>query len=127
MSNYVVKRRARRTLSEGGEASLHLLNSPTEEDEATLKAHLLDLNPSERMHQELDEASRSLALLTESLDTEFRRPPPAAAAAAGGRDSLAEVSAAEVKRRSRTLSGKALNRLAISSTLSTSEPGVAVM
>ena len=89
---------------------MRLLHSPTEEDEMTLHSHLQEINHSERMQQELDEASKTLAQLTESLDTEFIR------------NSVVEA-AGDVTRRSRTLSSKAMNRLGISSTLSTSEPG----
>lgn len=91
----MVRRRSHRTLSEGGES----LHSVTGEEEDTIK----DVHYSKHMDLELEEASNMMAMLTESLNTEF--------------------SPEVVKRRSRTLSGKATNRLGIVSTLSNSEPG----
>ena len=113
--------KTRRTLSEGGDTHLH---SPTGDEEDTLKASLNGLTHSKRMHHELDETSKTLAQLMESLDTDFNKPSRGKAeeeeeeeAFQPGRDG--EV----VKRNPRSISAKALNRLGISSSLSTSEPG----
>lgn len=73
----------------------------------SLRDALASIEPSERMHRDLDEASKMMTNMMESLDSEFKN---------GGEGCV-------VKRRSRNLSSNALNRLGIVSTLSNSEPG----
>ena len=122
-SIHAVRRKTRRSLSESG-GSIH---SALVNEEDTLKGMVEAVAPSERMHQELDEASKMMSMLTESLDTDFaakRRLDEAEGQKAGpGREGSSDA----IKRRSRTLSSKLGNRLGVaSSTLSTSEPGMFV-
>jgi hypothetical protein len=90
----IVRRRASKSLSIGSQ-------NTTSED------RLEGMNHSKLMGLELDEASNMMAMITESLNTDF----------------TGEVRVQDVKRRSRTLTGNSHNRLGIISTLSTSEPG----
>ena len=106
-----------RSVSESGGGQI-IVHSPPNEGEGTHKETLDSIRHSQRMQLELDEASQMMAELTESLDTDF--------CGRGEENEVFErVNDKEVKRRMRSLSGNAMNRLGIVSTgsLSTSEPG----
>ena len=114
-----MRRKTRRSLSESGGTIHSIINN----EEDTLKATGVGtIAPSERMHQELDEASKMMSMQIQSLDTDFSKRQEGEGQMAGP-GSGGDV----IKRRSRTLSSKMANRLGVvSSTLSTSEPGMFV-
>lgn len=91
------------------------------EDDEKLKEALGDIGHSERMHHELDEASKMMADLTESLNTFDGRREGKCATDSVFMGEEAEEKDETLKRRSGLRSSS--SRLTVISTLSTSEPG----
>ena len=100
-----IRRNPHRSLSESSYPASNHINEEEVSPNGSEDRSLTSIEPSERMHRDLDEASQMMVNMMESLDNDF--------------NDAEDV----VKRRSRTLSSKAMNRLGIVSTLSNSEPG----